>query len=302
MVSKIKVSVLLVTYNHERFIDKAIQSILDQKTNYDMEIVVADDYSTDKTLEIIQSYIEKHPLLFKILPSERNLGITKNYERGFSACEGKYIAVLEGDDYWTDPQKIEKHVGFLESNKGCSMTFNRYIVHDLSKERFNVQPWPIEKDHQLITVAELVLDNFIGNFSTCVYRKSTLSKIDPNVYKLTAYDWMINIMVAQQGLIAYLPDVMSVYLLHSQGTWSQKKDVEKMKDTLVHIEEYDRFLKGLYHEEFEVHKNRILHSIKLIESPMDFTNKESIKTKIKKYLPPFVVSFLKWIIPPKFYK
>src|SRR5467141_1026888 len=92
---KPKLSVLLVTYNHEGYIRQALDSVLMQETDFDFEIVVADDYSQDSTIAVIKEYQAKHPQL-RILSSERNVGITRNYQRGFAACRGEYIAVLEG--------------------------------------------------------------------------------------------------------------------------------------------------------------------------------------------------------------
>ncbi|WP_340005281.1 glycosyltransferase [Paenibacillus sp. FSL K6-0276] len=297
-----KCSILLVTYNHENYIIQAIESILEQKTTFGFEIVVADDCSNDNTLSIIQQYAQEYPGKFRILEKESNLGITLNYKRGFAACKGEYIAILEGDDFWTDPLKIQKHVDFLESNKACVMTFNQFVVHDMKKKRYNVQPWNWDRSFQLITVSELVLDNFIGNFSTCVYKAQYLKQLDNSLYELTVYDWMTNIMVAQHGLIAYLPEVMSVYRLHPNGTWSQKKELEKLKDTINLIDQYDKYLDGLYHEEFNAHKTKLQARIAVIDGPLVITSKESVKQKVKKYLPPFAIYLLKGIIPPKFYK
>ncbi|CAI6086429.1 hypothetical protein PAECIP112173_04983 [Paenibacillus sp. JJ-100] len=299
---KITCNVLLVTYNHEKYIKQAIESILEQKTNFKYEIIVADDCSTDQTINIISEYANEYPELFKLLPKQDNLGITLNYKRGFAACNGEYVAVLEGDDYWTDPQRLQKHVDFLESNKACVLTFNQFVVHDMKKKRHKVQPWSWDKSFQLINTSELVLDNFIGNFSTCVYRTKNIKMIKESLYELTVYDWMTNIVVSQEGLIAYLPEVMSVYRLHPNGTWSQKDEVEKLKETIKLIDDYDNFLEKLYHEEFVIHKNRLMERISIIEGPLDVTNKESVKNIIKKYVPPIFIHFLKLVIPPKFYK
>jgi len=92
-------SVLLVCYNQKDFLPQALDSILMQKTSFEFEIVVANDLSTDGSQQILEQYASKHSII-RILPSSVNLGITKNYQRGFAACLGDYIAVLEGDDYW----------------------------------------------------------------------------------------------------------------------------------------------------------------------------------------------------------
>lgn len=293
-----KLSILLVTYNHDSYIKEAIESILIQKFDFPYEIIVADDCSTDKTINILESYAEKNPEIFKFLSAENNLGITKNYKRGFKACQGEYVAVLEGDDYWTSPSRIKKMVRFLDNNRGCVLAFNRFIVKEVKNKRFNIQPWPINEKFQLIYVTDLVRDNFIGNFSTCIYRKSAIDSLDDSLYEMKVYDWMFNIMIAQHGLIGYIPDVMSVYRLHPSGTWTQKSSEEKILDTVKSIDEYNKYLNYDYDSEFTEHKNRILTQL----SPppiVNLTKKQIIKAKIKVYCPPVILSVIKIFLPPK---
>src|SRR5205085_12529467 len=99
-----KLSVLLVTYNHEQYIRQALDSVLMQRTDFDFEIVVADDFSQDSTRAIVEGYQAEYYNI-RILQSEKNVGITHNYQPGSAACRGEYVAVLEGDDYWTSPNK-----------------------------------------------------------------------------------------------------------------------------------------------------------------------------------------------------
>jgi glycosyltransferase involved in cell wall biosynthesis len=110
------VSVLILTYNHFNYIEQAIQSVLDQKTNFDFEILIGDDCSTDGTCELVDSFISKYPNLIKAIRSEHNVGALRNEKRLMEASSGKYIAFLEGDDYWTDSLKLKKQVEFLEAN------------------------------------------------------------------------------------------------------------------------------------------------------------------------------------------
>lgn len=120
-------NVILVTYNHSKFIQDSLRGILFQKTNFDFDIIVADDYSTDDTLAQIREVEAKSTISFRYLSSERNLGISQNYRRAFEACDAKYVAVLEGDDFWTTPDRLQKHVDFLEHHYECAMSYNRFI-------------------------------------------------------------------------------------------------------------------------------------------------------------------------------
>ena len=112
-------SVLLVTYNHAKFVAQALDSVLMQQANFEFEIVAVDDCSTDGTLAILQDYEKQHSQL-RVLLSPTNLGISRNYQRGFAACRGEYIAVLEGDDYWISPRKLQAMSAFLDRNPHCS--------------------------------------------------------------------------------------------------------------------------------------------------------------------------------------
>src|SRR5690349_16516557 len=109
-----KVSVCMVTYNHEKFIEKAIEGVLMQETDFDVELVIGEDFSTDQTRSIIEKYQQKYPGKIIIAPSEHNLGMMKNFVNTLNTCTGEYIALCEGDDFWTDPTKLQRQVEFME--------------------------------------------------------------------------------------------------------------------------------------------------------------------------------------------
>src|SRR5882724_7128267 len=166
---KPKASVLLVTYDHEKYIRQALDSVIMQEPDFDFEIVVADDHSHDSTVAIVEEY-QSGDRRLRILPSQENVGITRNYQRGFAACRGDYIAVLEGDDFWISPIKLKSLVAFLEQHLECAFCFHRFLRYDEASSRFSVHP-PLETGTALafFTSAQLASDNFIGNFSACVY-------------------------------------------------------------------------------------------------------------------------------------
>ena len=107
------VSVAVITYNHEKFIGQAIESVLMQETAFVVELVIGEDCSTDGTRRIVQAYAEKYPNVIRALLPEKNLGMARNYDAVWQACRGKYIAWLEGDDYWRTPQKLQKQVALM---------------------------------------------------------------------------------------------------------------------------------------------------------------------------------------------
>src|SRR5436190_14839819 len=118
-----KVSVLLMTYNHERFIGQAIESVLAQETDFPFELVIGEDCSTDGTRRICESFAASDPERVRLLPSPRNLGLLANYMRTWEACRGDFIATVDGDDFWLSPEKLATQVSALESNPRLSMCF-----------------------------------------------------------------------------------------------------------------------------------------------------------------------------------
>src|SRR5262245_48980818 len=108
------VSICMITYNHGKFIARAIEGIMNQQTKYDFELVIGEDSSTDDTRAVCESYVAKYPGKIKLLPSDKRYGMVSNLIRVLEECKGKYIAICEGDDYWTHKSKLQKQVDFFE--------------------------------------------------------------------------------------------------------------------------------------------------------------------------------------------
>ena len=123
------VSVCMITYNHENFIREAIDGVLMQKTDFPIELIIGEDCSTDGTRKIVMEYARKYPDIIRPLLPDSNLGMMKNFIETMQAATGKYIALCEGDDYWTDPYKLQKQVDFLEANEEYSLCCHRFNYH-----------------------------------------------------------------------------------------------------------------------------------------------------------------------------
>ncbi len=119
-------SVFMITYNHAPYIANAIDGVLKQKTNFQYELVIGEDCSTDGTREIVLKYYEKYPETIRLITSDKNIGAKQNGLRTERACRGKYMAFCEGDDYWHSPQKLQKQVEYLELNPECGLVFTDY--------------------------------------------------------------------------------------------------------------------------------------------------------------------------------
>ena len=208
------VSVLMITFNHEKYIAKAIASVLMQKTNFDFEIVIGEDCSTDRTREIVLEYKAKYPDKIILLLQEKNVGMMPNFIDTLKACTGKYIALLEGDDYWTEPYKLQKQVDFLEKNLGYSSCAHQSLVtyESAGKEPHTFRNINSEIDLRLNDV--LRLRPF--HTASLVFRKSILknSSIPLNI---TSGDRALYLLCASYGMIRYLPDTMCIYRKNDIG-------------------------------------------------------------------------------------
>jgi len=239
-------SVLLVCYNQKDFLPQALDSVLRQKTSFEFEIVAADDASTDGSRQLLEEYAAKHPTM-RILPPQANLGVTRNYQRGFAACQGRYVAVLEADDYWVREDRLEIMVSFLEANPIFSMAANRFLGL-YENGLYFWYPLPLRNEyplylsaHDLIFSEEIGRVIFFGNFSTCVYRKAALEAIPPKLFEHMVYDWPINIAVARYGPVACFPELMSVYRILKNSTWNRQTEQEKRKEMMAGVALIEEF-------------------------------------------------------------
>src|SRR5262249_32985339 len=137
-----KVSVLVLAYNHERFIGHTLESVLSQQVGFDWEVVIGEDCSTDGTAAVVRRYANRHPERIRVLPRERNLGMHRNFADTWAACRGQYIAILEGDDYWTSPTKLSRQAAFLDARPDYTECFTDVEVfhEDGSRPRWRHRP------------------------------------------------------------------------------------------------------------------------------------------------------------------
>ncbi len=284
-----KLSILLVTYNQQDYINQCLQSIFSQEIPFNSEIVVADDCSTDATPSIIEKMLKDSGCKYRFLDNEDNLGISKNYQRGFSACRGEYIAVMEGDDYWEDPLRLKKHVDFLDGNPNCVLSFNRLKIYFHNKGLIKTQKWTLTEDVEIITTNMMALTNRIGNLSACVIRKSALQKLKSDLYDMGIADWMLGMAVGEYGFLARHKEPMSVYRIHNNGKWSSRSRKDQVAGMINYtIPKYDKYLGFRYHSEFE-------ENIKILE--LSLKRDASLKRKIVKNTPSFVRKALSFLLP-----
>jgi glycosyltransferase involved in cell wall biosynthesis len=238
-----KLSVLVVCYNQEKFIAQALESILMQQTNFPFEVVIADDYSTDGTVSVIHSLLKSGTIDYRVLQSDQNLGLSLNYQRGFAACRGEYIAVLEGDDYWVSTYHLQMHADQLDKDPDYVLSINKKVIKNEITGFETEEKWPFDADVMDINTEMMIMNNHIGNFSCCMFRKSALDRIDPSMYAGGCADWMHGIVLSEMGKISKMKHASSVYRLHQKGVWSGQSSVEQINKLINHaIPKIDAFL------------------------------------------------------------
>lgn len=301
MGNRYKLSILLVTYNHANYIREALDKLFGQIIDEQIELVIADDASSDDTLAIIREYegVDER-FAFKYLDNSKNHGITKNYERSFAACSGEYVAVLEGDDYWINPFKLQKQIEFLDMHWECNLCSVNYFVF----EEKNAHLYPrtnTSENYRLISARELIADNIVGNFSTCMYRKLKLDELPKELFEIKSYDWITNICIAKNSFIGFLETPMSVYRLHGLGTWTQKSQVDKLQEQLDLIPSYNALTNFKYNDNFIAltqQLENVLDGLKFEKIVTTCSKPIKIVYSKKDYLPPIIVIILKLILPP----
>lgn len=232
---QIAVSVICNTYNHERYIRDALESFLAQKTTFAFEVLVHDDASTDRTAEIIREYEAKYPEIIKPIYETVNQyslhnGMIKKLQ--FGRAKGKYIAVCEGDDYWTDPLKLQKQYDAMEAHPEVDMCAHAASVIRDGKIVSTIAP----KKESCIIPAEDVILGGGGYFATnSLFYLRSLRDNPPKFYQYLGFDYSVQIWGSLRGGVLYLPDNMSVYRKGVENSWTVRMNMDKNR-YLKHIE------------------------------------------------------------------
>jgi glycosyltransferase involved in cell wall biosynthesis len=222
------VSVLVVTYNHARFVRQALDSAIAQRLPQPFEVLVSEDCSTDGTREIVQEYAKRHPHLVRLLLSERNLHSNEVVARGVCAARGRYVAVLDGDDYWTSDDKLGAQVAFLDVRPDVTICFHNVQVVDEHSQTTG-RLWNAPGQPEVSGLHELLRGNFIAT-SSVVYRRAAVSEI-PAWYGgfFPVTDWPLHVLYAREGRIGYLDRTLGAYRLHGGGLFSTLGEREKLE-------------------------------------------------------------------------
>ncbi|WP_214815659.1 glycosyltransferase [Exiguobacterium sp. s131] len=317
----VMVSIDCITYNHEPYIAKTIEGFLMQETDFDFEILIHEDASTDRTADIVREYEEQHPNLIRVIYQTEN-----QYSQGIMVnllneerARGKYIALCDGDDYWTDPHKLQKQVDYMEAHPDCTLCFHDAYVEtdDTLHTGWRVIPWMPENRKYASTeprtyhAGELQLLGFIPTMSM-LYRNGLTDNVLDWIGDTPAFDGALKLHVASQGYAYYMPEVMSVYRFGVSGSvttkWRQRnreRDIERIEAFIRMMDAFDSYTNGRFHQEieisrlsFEVGLHRLRRDFQALKSPRydQYVERFVGRERLRPYLMVRHPHLMEWLI------
>lgn len=268
------VSVKMITYNHQDYIKEAIEGVLMQETDFEFDLIIADDCSPDDTKEIVSDLIINHSKGFRIkyFRHEKNLGMHANGLFGLNECKGKYIALCEGDDYWTDPLKLQKQVDFLEINRKYSLCFHNAIVMDQNNGDQHLFNKSVKKKY---TIRDVIIRRWFCPTASVVVRNEIFknSILTSRNKKIINGDMQILFNAALYGPLHGIDEVMSVYRSNVPGSVSDNNKRIDLK--------YKNYLKFLFYINKKTNNKFIFYIIlKVLKIMVSFVKKKVINFSI----------------------
>lgn len=223
------VSVALICYRHERFIARALEGVLAQRTDFLVELVIGDDCSEDATLAIVHERTHGHSFQVRVLPSETRLGMHQNVHRTVAACRGRYVALLEGDDYWLDENKLAIQVEFMEGRPDAALCFHPVEMREEPGESL-IGELPSAHHRGVRHASEALLEeNFIPT-SSVLLRRSLWPDYDARFAGLGLLDWVLWWKLSLRGEISCVDRLMGAYRLHQGGIWSAAANHRRLRE------------------------------------------------------------------------
>jgi len=224
-----KVSVVTVTYNHERYIESAVRSVLEQNTTFPIEYLVSDDCSTDGASEILKALEKEYPGRMIMLLREKNFKGALNFSDTYAKCAGEYVAFLEGDDYWTNSYKLQCQVDWMDAHPDCPLCFHpTSYVDEIGRPIRKQYP---EEPKRFYTLDDMMVQNW-AQIGSVMLRRELMPEIPPWFSELLLGDWPLFILMARFGDLCCLPETMLAYRIHPNSHWSSRLEAEKTLATI----------------------------------------------------------------------
>lgn len=253
-----KVSVCMITYNHEKFIAQAIESVLTQKASFDYELVIGEDCSTDGTRSTVEDYARRYPGRIRLLPAQRNVGSNVNTARTLAACQGEYVAGLEGDDYWTSSYKLKRQADMLDAHPEFPACCHEVTLLDCSTGKRR-SLWPRQPGDR-ISIAQIILRQHV-HFSGLMFRRELLGPLPQAAFESPIDDIFIFAILADKGDFGHVDEEMSVYRRHGGGVWSSNTAIANQRESISVWNRIDAHLGYRHHKLIQVRISQHLHAL-----------------------------------------
>ncbi|MGY3724760.1 Glycosyl transferase family 2 [Granulicatella balaenopterae] len=248
-----KVSVYCLVYNHEKYLRDALNGFVNQDVNFEFEVFVHDDASTDNSVQIIKEYEKKYPHIIKPIYQKEN-----KYSKGikifdkyiYPKMQGEYIAVCEGDDYWCDIHKLQKQVDFLDSHKNYIACVHNTKLIDLYKNGIEIIKY--DNDAERDITFENALEGVKGSYhiSSLMYRYEYGRKTPKFFDMINVGDYPMGIYLTMSGKVRYLNEVMSVYRYGTDGSWTSRTGISTLNEKINEKKQLINF-----YEEIKIYTN-----------------------------------------------
>jgi glycosyltransferase involved in cell wall biosynthesis len=223
------VSVIVPTYNHAAFLARALESVLNQEAEFPIEILVGNDASTDDTGMILDALVRKHPSQIRAYHARSNQGVHANFSNLYAAARGRYVAWIEGDDYWTDSAKLRLQVEFLEAHPEVVLSFHPVAILDDSGSV--LCDATNQTDPELSGLERITRFNYVYTASV-LFRNKVLTTLPSWMSSLPLGDWPLFILLAEHGKLALMHRTMAVYWKHAGGVWSSRSELSRLECTV----------------------------------------------------------------------
>lgn len=296
MIKKPLVSICCLTFNHEKFLRATIEGFLIQMTSFPFEIIIHDDASTDGTVKIINEYTKLHPKLITPIfqtVNQYSKGVKPYFNFLIPKASGKYIANCEGDDYWTDPHKLQKQVDFLEANQDFSLCFHNVNILNNRNGSSSLKLMHNNMKQDVFTTKDILTQWFIPTASI-VFKRDSNFNLPDWYYNCASGDIPLLLLLSLKGKFKYLDEVMGCYRLHDNGISTTHSGYSKAFSMIYIYQHFDEFTNYQYHDKiteamiYELRRHmpemKELRKYKLQEERDNRSLLVKIKSKIGKFL------------------
>jgi glycosyltransferase involved in cell wall biosynthesis len=264
-----KVAVLVSTYNHERFIEESVRSVVTQKTDFDYRVIIMDDCSTDQTRKIVVRLRDEFPEKIELILADKNRNDNSLWREVIHDTSSPYVAIIHGDDYWTSSDKLQKQADYMDAHPEIAIIFHNattiYEDGSVPAELFN------PTDQKLVsTLDDLWKGNFIAGCAPMI-RKAAIGYIPEWFIELKWGDWPLYILAARHGTIGYVNDVMGVYRVHRAGLWSGRNETQQIEGVIQFYEAMNRNLEYHYNPAIRASVTKCYYRLAVVhERNIDF--------------------------------